>query len=64
MRNGSQLRTLIEDGEINHRHYLKLLKKVGYKGYICLEAPRDGDREWFAKKDIKYVKELMQDIGL
>ena len=54
--------TLIEDGEINHRQYLKLLKEINFTGPIGLEAPRPGDREWFAVKDLAYIKALMAEI--
>jgi len=38
------------------------LKEAGYDGPLCIEAPRNGDREWFAKADITYLKLLMQDL--
>jgi len=50
------------DGEINHREYLRLLKESGYNGPVCIEAPRRGDREWYAKQDIDYVKSVINDI--
>ena len=49
---GSMFKTALEDGEINHREYIKILKDVGYKGPICIEAPRAGDREWYAQQDL------------
>lgn len=60
---GSQLPTSLADGEINHREYLKLLKKYGFNGPICIEAPRSGDCEWFARQDIFYLKSVLEDIG-
>jgi sugar phosphate isomerase/epimerase len=50
------------DGVINHREYVKLLKIINYKGPICIEAPRQGDREWYARQDIKYIKALLEDL--
>jgi sugar phosphate isomerase/epimerase len=50
------------DGVINHREYVKLLKRIDYKGPICIEAPRQGDREWYARQDIKYIKALLEDL--
>ena len=52
----------IKKGEINHRAYLEKLRDVGYTGPIGIEAPRLGDRLWFAKCDLAYVKELMEEI--
>lgn len=61
---GVRVPTSLADGEINHRKYLKALKQAGYNGFICIEAPRSGDREWFAQQDIKYIRALMKDVGL
>ena len=52
------------EGEINHREYLRLLKENGFSGPIGIEAPRQGDREWFAQQDIAYVKAVMREVGL
>lgn len=52
------------DGIINHREYLSLLKAAGFEGPICIEAPRPGDREWFAQQDIAYLKALMTDLEM
>ncbi|MCK9266815.1 sugar phosphate isomerase/epimerase [bacterium] len=54
--------TGLADGAINHRDYLKALKKYNYKGLLCIEAPRPGDREWFAREDIAYLKTLIEEI--
>ena len=59
---GSMLKTSLDDGEINHREYIKLLKDTGYKGPICIEAPRTGDREWYAQQDLKYIKSVIEDV--
>lgn len=50
------------DGIINHREYLRLLKESGFDGPICIEAPRPGDREWFAQQDIAYLKSVLEDL--
>jgi sugar phosphate isomerase/epimerase len=63
LKDESSLRVGLGEGEINHRVYLKLLKSIGYKGPICIEAPRSGDREWYAKQDIKYIRSVIDDIG-
>lgn len=60
---GGRMATALSEGEINHRHYLQALKQHRYEGPICLEAPRSGDREWYARQDIAYIRELMKDIG-
>lgn len=51
------------DGIVNNREFLSILKRNGYKGAICLEAPRQGDRELFAKQDIAYIQMLMKELG-
>jgi sugar phosphate isomerase/epimerase len=59
---GGRMPSGLGEGEINHRAYLKLLKEAGYDGPVCIEAPRAGDREWFAQADIAYLKSLMRDL--
>ena len=54
--------TALSEGEINHRLYLKKLKETGFKGPIAIEAPRSGDRIWFAKQDFDYVKSIIDSI--
>lgn len=51
------------EGDIDHREYLRTLKKMGYEGPLCLEAPREGDREWYARKDLAYVKSVIADLS-
>lgn len=60
---GKRLATGLGDGDINHREYLRLLKASGYSGPICIEAPRAGDREWYAKQDLAYIKSVLDDLG-
>ena len=52
----------LDGGEINHRAYLEKLNSVGFTGPIGIEAPRSGDRLWFAKCDLAYTKQLMSEI--
>lgn len=60
---GERIRIGLADGEYNNRHMVKLLIKKGYEGPICVEAPRQGDREWFAQQDLEYIKSLLKDLG-
>ncbi|HOM83356.1 MAG TPA: sugar phosphate isomerase/epimerase, partial [Armatimonadota bacterium] len=60
---GCRLPTALADGEINHREYLRLLVEVGFDGPICIEAPRPGDREWFAQQDLAYIRSVIRDIA-
>ncbi len=53
----------LEDGVINNRAILKILQNRNYTGNIAIEAPRPGDREWFAKKDFNYIKEVMSELS-
>lgn len=59
---GTRMPTGLGDGEINHRAYLIKLREVGFKGPIGIEAPRTGDRLWFAQQDFKYFKSVLKDI--
>ena len=54
--------TSLSDGEINHREYLRKLRAVGYAGFITLEAPRPGDRVWFAREDLAYYKAVVSSL--
>ena len=58
-----RLPAALGDGEINHHLYLEKLQEVGYTGPICLEAPRPGDRYWFAKNDFAYIKDVLADMA-
>jgi len=60
---GGRIRIGLGDGEYNNRHIIKELKETGYKGPICVEAPRQGDREWFAQQDLAYIKSVIRDLG-
>ena len=60
--NNLRMATSLDGGEINHRAYLETLKEIGYEGPIGIEAPRPGDRLWFAKCDLAYTKQLMLEI--
>jgi len=59
---GEHLRVGLADGEINNREFLRLLKRCNYDGFIGLEAPRPGDREWFAREDLAYLRSVMQNL--
>jgi sugar phosphate isomerase/epimerase len=63
LRDGSRFPTGLGEGQINHREYLLLLKDSGYSGPICIEAPRAGDREWYAKQDAAYIKSVLKDLN-
>ena len=52
----------LDGGEINHRAYLEKLRDIGFSGPIGIEAPRPGDRLWFARNDLAYAKQLMSEI--
>lgn len=59
---GKRRATALADGEINHREYLSVLKEMAYTGPICVEAPRKGDREWYAQQDLAYIRSVMTDL--
>ena len=54
--------TALSEGTINNRELMNLLRADGFDGHICIEAPRAGDREWYAQQDIQYVKALLKDL--
>jgi sugar phosphate isomerase/epimerase len=62
LRYGGLIRCGLGDGSVNNRELLRLLKAEGYAGPIAIEAPRPGDREWFAKQDIAYMRALLAEI--
>jgi sugar phosphate isomerase/epimerase len=59
---GGRTPVALSEGEINHRLYLKKLREVGFEGPIGIEAPRPGDRVWFAQKDLEYYKAVAASI--
>ena len=59
---GSRIATSLGDGEINHRVYMEKLMETGYTGPIGIEAPRGGDRVWFAQQDLAYFKAVMASL--
>ncbi|MCK5801489.1 MAG: sugar phosphate isomerase/epimerase [Lentisphaeria bacterium] len=58
-----RLPTGLADGDINNREFVRLLMESGYDGPLCIEAPRAGDREWFAQQDLVYLKAVLEDLG-
>ncbi|MPN28515.1 hypothetical protein SDC9_175957 [bioreactor metagenome] len=62
-RTGGLLPTSLGDGMINHRIYVKKLMEIGFTGLIGIEAPRPGDREWYAKNDIAYIRSVLKDLN-
>lgn len=53
----------LSDGVIDNRLMLRLLQAQGFSGPICLEAPRGGDRDHFARTDIEYVRGVLRDLA-
>lgn len=53
----------MSDGVIDNRVMLRLLQAQGYTGLICLEEPRRGDRDHFARTDIEYIRGVLQDLN-
>ncbi len=51
--------TSLSGGVINHREYVKTLLEIGYKGFIGIEAPRSGDRQFYAKEDLAYIRDVL-----
>jgi len=49
----------LADGVINNRSFLHQLQGLKFDGPISIEAPREGDREWYAQEDLRYLKAMM-----
>jgi len=58
-----RIATALAEGQINNRQFVRLLMEIGYDGPICVEAPRSGDREWFAQQDLAYIRSVLADLG-
>lgn len=54
--------TSLSGGHLNNRELLSTLKASGFNGPIGIEAPRQGDRELFAREDIAYLKSVLDDL--
>lgn len=59
---GKRFPTALGEGEINHWIYLEKLREIGFTGPIGIEAPRPGDRIWYAQKDLEYCKAVIASI--
>lgn len=59
----SPLRCGLGDGAINHRLYLELVHgQTGALPPITIEAPRPGDRGYFAIQDLAYIRWLLNEL--
>jgi sugar phosphate isomerase/epimerase len=54
--------TALGSGALNNRELLSALQARGFNGPIGIEAPRPGDREWFAREDIAYLQAVLDDL--
>ena len=59
---GGRMPTMLSQGEINHRAYLKKLKQIGFAGPIGIEGNRPGDRYWYAKEDLAYFNAVYSSL--
>lgn len=53
----------LEEGILNVREQVRLLRQAGFQGPWCIESPRPGDRERFAARDISYLREILASLG-
>lgn len=60
---GGRISTALSQGDINHREYVGLLMEAGYDGPLCIEAPRAGDREWYAQQDLAYIRSVIAECA-
>lgn len=59
---GGYVMTPLADGCVNHRELLRELGAAGFAGPICIESPRPGDRAWFAREDLGYLRILLEEL--
>ncbi len=59
---GGYVMTSLGDGQINNREMISKLLAKGFDGPISVEAPRQGDREVFAKEDLAYIQSVLEDL--
>lgn len=62
LENGARIVTSLADGQVNNRNLLRGLFADGFTGPLCIEAPRRGDGEWFACKDIEYLRHVLETL--
>lgn len=60
---GGYIVCALPDGVIDNRVWLQELQRRGNSNPICLEEPRQGDRDYFAKQDIDYIRSILSDLG-
>ena len=53
----------ISDGVNDNYKFMEILKGDGYDGPVGLEAPRQGDRNYFAWVDREYIASVCADLG-
>jgi sugar phosphate isomerase/epimerase len=59
---GGYIMTSLAEGQINNREMISKLLAKGFDGPISVEAPRQGDREVFAKEDLAYLQSVLEDL--
>lgn len=52
----------LQGGIINIRQQVLHLLRNGYNGPLCVESPRDGDREGFLLEDLSYLRSLLPNV--
>lgn len=52
----------LADGVINNRDCLRRIKALDFRGPVCIEAPRQGDREHYAQEDLAYLRRVMAEV--
>ena len=54
----------LEEGIINVREQLTLVRDSGWRGPVCVESPRRGDRLAFLQRDYAYLDRTMRELGM
>lgn len=60
---GQVFMSRLRDGDVNHRQLVAGLLKAGFRGPWVIEAPGAGDRLSWAAEDLRYVRELLAQLG-
>lgn len=60
---GGYIMCALPDGIIDNRVWLRELQARGNDSPVALESPRLGDRDYFARQDIDYIRDVLRELG-
>ena len=51
-------------GDVDYYQYLQRLEQLGYRGDVCIEYCGEGDPHPPAREDLRYLRGILDDLGL